>query len=203
MVDTPDQTASARKAIVLIVEDEWLVAIDLAEEVTGDGYEVLGPAHTVSEALDLIKDADVDAALLDVNLRNETSYPVAEALAERGVPFSFLSGYAENQLEAGFQDLRAAGQARAACGAARAARGDAERGRRRLTVPRGRDQPGSCWRVTSTVTPRWVSDAPTPAKVPEIGEAWAGVRVVATRISAAPPMIRFVGSNSIQPSAGT
>jgi CheY-like chemotaxis protein len=89
---------------VLIVEDEWLIATDLAEAVRTLGYEVVGPVYSVSAALDLLDTAQVDGALLDVNLRGETSYPVAEALAARGIPFAFLSGYASSQLRTDFED---------------------------------------------------------------------------------------------------
>ena len=84
---------------VLIVEDEWLIAQDLAEEISDAGYAVIGPAHNVSDALQLIDDETADGALLDVNLRNETSYPIAEALTLRGIPFTFISGYERNQLD--------------------------------------------------------------------------------------------------------
>ncbi|WP_375263814.1 response regulator [Palleronia sp.] len=97
------ETRPGRRTI-LIVEDEWLIAADLADTVEGIGYHALGPAHSVSAALDLLGGAQVDAALLDVNLRGETSYPVADAMAEKGLPFAFLSGYTSDQLRPGFQD---------------------------------------------------------------------------------------------------
>lgn len=88
---------------VLIVEDEWLIAIDIATTVEGCGYEVLGPAHTVATALEILESSRVDCAMLDVNLRGETSYPVADALAGRGIPFAFLSGYASSHLRSCYQ----------------------------------------------------------------------------------------------------
>lgn len=95
---------SEGRGTILIVEDEWLIATDLVDAVESIGYRVLGPAHTVSAALELLDEASVDAGLLDVNLRGETSYPVADALAEKGLPFAFLSGYTSDQLRPGFQD---------------------------------------------------------------------------------------------------
>lgn len=90
---------------VLIAEDEWLVAQDLAEEVKAAGCNVIGPAHSVSAALALLEKSAADGALLDVNLRRETSYPVAEHLTMLGVPFAFLSGYAANQLRPDFSTM--------------------------------------------------------------------------------------------------
>jgi DNA-binding LytR/AlgR family response regulator len=79
---------------VLIVEDSFLVAEDLADTVTELGCTVVGPAGTLAEGLRHAADAELDGALLDVNLsNNETSFPIAELLRERGVPFVFLTGY--------------------------------------------------------------------------------------------------------------
>ncbi|MDT0684157.1 response regulator [Roseicyclus sp. F158] len=95
---------SAEQRTIMIVEDDWLIADDLAHTVKDIGYRALGPAHSVSAALDILGKGEVDAALLDVNLRGETSYPVADAMAEQGIPFAFLSGYTTDQLKPGFQD---------------------------------------------------------------------------------------------------
>jgi CheY-like chemotaxis protein len=79
---------------ILIVEDSFLVAEDLADTVEELGCTVVGPAGTLADGLRHAADADLDGALLDVNLsNNETSFPIAELLHERGVPFVFLSGY--------------------------------------------------------------------------------------------------------------
>ena len=83
-----------------------MIAADLAETVEEMGYEVQGPAHEVASALDLLASVRVDGALLDVNLGGETSYPVADALASRDIPFVFLSGYANTQLRTGFETCR-------------------------------------------------------------------------------------------------
>ncbi len=79
---------------ILIVEDSYLVAEDLAETVTELGCAVVGPAGTLADGLRQASEAALDGALLDVNLSNdETSFPIAELLVEREVPFVFLSGY--------------------------------------------------------------------------------------------------------------
>ena len=77
---------------VLVVEDEALIAMSLAFELEGAGLHVLGPGATLARGLELIRGVRVDAALLDINLGGERSWPIADALLERGVPVLFLSG---------------------------------------------------------------------------------------------------------------
>jgi DNA-binding response OmpR family regulator len=79
---------------VLIVEDEYLLADDLYNTLTDAGAEVLGPIASVRDATAFIaSEPSIDAAVLDVNLRGELVYPVADALLARGVPFAFATGY--------------------------------------------------------------------------------------------------------------
>ena len=79
--------------VVLVVEDEFLIAMDLELLLQRNGWRVLGPAATVAEALRLLAGERPDVALLDVNLRGELVTPVAEALRARGVPFVLASAY--------------------------------------------------------------------------------------------------------------
>ena len=81
---------------VLVVEDEYFVADDIARALSKAGAEVVGPVPTREEALGLLSSgARIDAAVLDINLRGDMAYPVADALRERGVPFVFATGYGE------------------------------------------------------------------------------------------------------------
>jgi PAS domain S-box-containing protein len=80
---------------VLVVEDEALIAIDIAEALEAAGFEVAGPVGSVREALRLIDGCC--AGVLDVNLGTETSEPVATALTHAGLPFVVVSGYARDQ----------------------------------------------------------------------------------------------------------
>jgi two-component SAPR family response regulator len=88
---------SANPLAVLVVDDEALIAMVLEDLLRHLGCEVIGPAGDVSSAIDLIGNGDraLDGAILDVNLRGELVYPVADALQSRGVPFVFVSGYAD------------------------------------------------------------------------------------------------------------
>jgi ActR/RegA family two-component response regulator len=80
---------------LLVVEDEYLIAAALERALEDRGAEVVGPAGSVEGALRLVEaEGDrLDGAVLDINLRDERVYPVADALAARGVPFVFLTGY--------------------------------------------------------------------------------------------------------------
>jgi two-component system, response regulator PdtaR len=84
--------------LVLVAEDEFLLALELELLLEGHGYRVLGPAATVAEALRLLAAATPDVAVLDVNLRGETVTPVAEALRASGVPFLLASAYDRSDL---------------------------------------------------------------------------------------------------------
>lgn len=81
---------------VLVVEDEALLAMDIQDALEPLGCEIAGPAATVEDALLLIEEHAIDGALMDINLGGgRNSYPIAEALAGRGIPFAFLTGYGE------------------------------------------------------------------------------------------------------------
>jgi CheY-like chemotaxis protein len=67
------------------------------------GCEVVGPAARVDQALAMIETEDLDAVLLDLNLNGQMSYPIADALVARGVPFVFATGHAKNRLLEGHQ----------------------------------------------------------------------------------------------------
>jgi len=77
---------------ILVVEDEELIALELTVELSRLGWAIVGPAATLAEAESLLA-KPLDAAVLDVNLRGRPVYPLAEALAERHVPFLFCTGY--------------------------------------------------------------------------------------------------------------
>jgi CheY-like chemotaxis protein len=88
------QGRSLAGARVLIVEDAVLLALELELGLTDAGAQVIGPAYELDEALALLGEP-MDAAVLDANLNGLSIRPVAEALAARGVPFIFATGYGE------------------------------------------------------------------------------------------------------------
>lgn len=84
---------------LLIVEDDFYIATDLASWLESEGAHVLGPTSSVDDALDLLAtNAPPDAAVLDINLGDERVFPVADALQSAQVPFVFLSGYDERSV---------------------------------------------------------------------------------------------------------
>lgn len=95
---TPAQLAGLR---VLVVEDEMMVSM-LIEDMLGDlGCHVVGPAARLEEALTLAQNAELDCAVLDVNLGGQSTFPVADLLREKGAPFAFATGYGD----AGLRDV--------------------------------------------------------------------------------------------------
>ena len=88
-----------REGRLLVVEDEALIAMALARDLDSLGWEIMGPAGSLEEALELINtDGMPDAAVLDINLAGKLVYPLADRLRAARVPFVFCSGY--EQLEA-------------------------------------------------------------------------------------------------------
>jgi DNA-binding response OmpR family regulator len=80
-------------ARLLIVEDEYLLAREMADYFENLGAEIVGPVGTVAHALALIASSHIQIAVLDVNLRDERVYPVADLLTLKQIPFVFASGY--------------------------------------------------------------------------------------------------------------
>jgi DNA-binding response OmpR family regulator len=78
---------------VLIVEDEFFIALDIGQQLADAGFEVVGPAPSVAKALSLVDEQGCDVAVLDINLGGETSEAVARKLEEADKPFVVLSGY--------------------------------------------------------------------------------------------------------------
>jgi CheY-like chemotaxis protein len=91
---------------VLIVEDEMLVALLIEDFLIELGCSPLGPCGSVANALAAASTEVFDLAVLDVNLDGEKVYPVAEFLAERHIPFLFLSGYGEEAIPEGHRDWK-------------------------------------------------------------------------------------------------
>ena len=85
--------AELRGLRVLVVEDEFLVAMDIEAMLRELGCEVMGPTGDLEEALRIAREETPDLALLDVNIGGEPVTAVAEALLARAVPIVFCTGY--------------------------------------------------------------------------------------------------------------
>ena len=85
------------KPIILVLEDEALIAVNLQDELQDLGYEVAGPFTDCSAALDWLRAATPDMAILDATLNDGSCHSVAAELARRGVPFLIYSGYQQDR----------------------------------------------------------------------------------------------------------
>jgi DNA-binding response OmpR family regulator len=101
--DTRGLLAGAR---ILVVEDEFLIALQLQSVFEDEGAQVLGPYSSLSEALKHAETDDISAASLDVNLGRDTAAPVASILARRHVPFVFYSVQTKDPSLAPWQHIR-------------------------------------------------------------------------------------------------
>jgi CheY-like chemotaxis protein len=86
---------------ILVVEDEMLVLMAIEDMLADLGCDAVVAAATNEQAIAFIEAQHFDAALLDLNLNGVRSYPVADALASRGVPFAFATGYGGSGLRDG------------------------------------------------------------------------------------------------------
>jgi CheY-like chemotaxis protein len=93
---------------ILVVEDDYFVAVDLSSELEQLGASVVGPAGSVRAALTLLANPDMtlDAATLDVNLNGDLIYPVADTLLARRIPFVFCTGYDQRAIPAEYHSVR-------------------------------------------------------------------------------------------------
>lgn len=89
---------------ILVVEDEIMILMIIEDMLNNLGCASVTVAATVDQAIAHVDAKVFDAALLDVNLNGINSYPVADALAARGVPFVFSTGYSVNGLREDYRD---------------------------------------------------------------------------------------------------
>jgi CheY-like chemotaxis protein len=100
----PDRTPISGNR-VLLVEDEVLVGIMMRNALSEFGFQVIGPLNSMAEATAAVRNEDFQAAILDVNLKGELIYPLADMIAARGVPFVFVTGYGAESVERRFSDV--------------------------------------------------------------------------------------------------
>jgi DNA-binding response OmpR family regulator len=90
---------------ILVVEDEALIAMMLQDLLKQSGATVLGPVPTAAEAVALIEQNSVDCAILDYQLVDGSSRRVADALAQRDVPFVFASGFDASVIDSQYSNV--------------------------------------------------------------------------------------------------
>ena len=89
---------------VLVVEDEYLIRMLLEDMLADLGYAIAKAVGTIAEASQVAATGAFDVAILDVNVDGEEIYPVADILAQRGLPFVFVTGYGERSLTEPYHD---------------------------------------------------------------------------------------------------
>jgi CheY-like chemotaxis protein len=100
------ETFSLNNCRILVAEDEYMLAEDLALSLRDAGATVLGPAPTVAQAAEIVSDGgEIDGAVLDINLNGETIFPVADQLVARGVGIVFTTGYDRSAIPERFVDV--------------------------------------------------------------------------------------------------
>jgi len=98
-----DRLAGCR---VLVLEDEYFLANDLAEDLKAHGARVIGPFAELSEANDQVANGGFDVAVLDIDVRGEKAFSLADELVRRRIPFVFATGYSPEVLPVRFRGAR-------------------------------------------------------------------------------------------------
>jgi CheY-like chemotaxis protein len=89
---------------ILVVEDEMTIAFMIEDMLLNLGHDVVNVAMRLPDALKVANELAIDLAILDVNLDGHHSFPVAEVLTRRGIPFAFATGYGSAGIEDPFKD---------------------------------------------------------------------------------------------------
>jgi CheY-like chemotaxis protein len=90
-------------ARILIVDDEPLICVMMEDWLSELGHVMVGPGHNLASALELAE-SDIDAAIVDVSLGKEKSYPLVDALMARGLPFALATGYGQDGVEPRYRE---------------------------------------------------------------------------------------------------
>lgn len=102
----PAVSASLAGRRVLVIEDEYFIADDMARALASLDAEVIGPIGEIKEAQQLLDAGTrIDGAVLDINIRSEMIFPLARTLRSRNVPFLFTTGYDRGSLGPEFDDV--------------------------------------------------------------------------------------------------
>ena len=100
-------SSALRDRRILVVEDEYLIATTLSDQLEAIGSIVVGPIASVERAIKAIElNPEIDAAVLDLNLGGAMAFPVADALLARNIPFVFTSGYEDGALRKRYPKIK-------------------------------------------------------------------------------------------------
>lgn len=103
---TSPAAVTLRSRRILVVEDEYMIAQEIADLLSDLGAETVGPVPSIGDALRLIATEErIDGALLDVNVNSQAVWPVVDALLERGVPMVLTTGYDASAIPSAYSHL--------------------------------------------------------------------------------------------------
>ncbi len=103
--DGPEAMVNFDGIRILVVEDQLLIAIEVEEILTQAGFDIMATVTSPREGLLFLRDRHPDIAVLDLNLGDDSSEPIADALAARGIPFIFSTGYGSDAIPAQHRDV--------------------------------------------------------------------------------------------------
>jgi CheY-like chemotaxis protein len=90
---------------LLLVEDEALIMLNVKSMLHDMGWEVAGTAAKIDAAIQLAQTGSFDAAIIDINLDGAVTYPVADILREREIPFAFITGYGRSAINHSYSEV--------------------------------------------------------------------------------------------------
>jgi DNA-binding NtrC family response regulator len=99
------ETTKTKKLRFLLIEDEALILLNLKSALKELGWEVSGTAAKIDAAMKVARTGSFDAAIIDINLDGAMTYPVADILRERAIPFAFTTGYGRTAIDNAYSDV--------------------------------------------------------------------------------------------------
>jgi DNA-binding NtrC family response regulator len=99
------ETAKTKKLRFLLIEDEALILLNLKSALKELGWEVSGTAAKIDAAMKVARSGSFDAAIIDINLDGAMTYPVADILRERAIPFAFTTGYGRTAIDNAYSEV--------------------------------------------------------------------------------------------------
>jgi len=99
-----ERAAPLRGLCVLVVEDDYFIAIEMCSVLRAAGAEVIGPARDLETGLAAVRDERIDCAVLDINLHGRLAFQIARELRARGIPAIFATGYDASMIPAELAD---------------------------------------------------------------------------------------------------
>jgi len=105
MLPAGSETTKTKKLRFLLIEDEALILLNLKSALKELGWEVSGTAAKIDAAMKVARTGSFDAAIIDINLDGSMTYPVADILRERAIPFAFTTGYGRTAIDNAYSDV--------------------------------------------------------------------------------------------------